>query len=146
MTVRAMKGRAVEFTTSPACPRDLLAAVAAVVERDRAAHRAALEAVALGERSERLTPREREVMAIVAAGLLNKQMASELSTTERTVKFYRAHLMRRMHAESPAELVRMADELGIAPDGRAEPVPRDSPDTAPRDSLATVPPGVPWLA
>jgi Bacterial regulatory proteins, luxR family len=66
--------------------------------------------------------------------LLNKQIASEPSTAERTVKFYRAHLMRSMHAESLAELVRMADQLGIAPDGRVEPVPKDGPDTAPRDS------------
>ena len=117
MSVRAMKEGAVEFLTKPARPRDLLAAIRAAIERDRASHRARLEAGALRERYERLTPREREVMAFVVAGLLNKQIAGELATSERTIKFHRAHSMEKMHADSVAELVRMAGQLGIAPQG-----------------------------
>jgi FixJ family two-component response regulator len=68
----------------------------------------------LSERYERLTPREREVIALVAAGLLNKQVASELATTERTIKFHRSHIMQKMRAESLPDLVRMAERLGIS--------------------------------
>ena len=117
MSVRAMKEGAVEFLTKPARSRDLLAAIRAAIERDRGSHRARLEAGALRERYERLTPREREVMTFVIAGLLNKQIAGELATTERTVKFHRAHIMEKMEADSVAELVRMAGQLGIAPQG-----------------------------
>ena len=117
MSVRAMKEGAVEFLTKPARARDLLAAIRAAIERDRASQQARLEAGALRERYERLTPREREVMALVVAGLLNKQIAGELATTERTIKFHRAHIMEKMEADSVAELVRMAGQLGIAPQG-----------------------------
>ena len=134
LTVRAMKAGAVEFLTKPVRSRELLAAIRAAIERDRAAHRARLEAVALRERYEALTSREREVMALVAAGLLNKQIAGELSTSERTVKFHRGHLMKKMQAESLAELVRMAAQLGIAPRVEAGPVPRDSSSPSPKDS------------
>jgi len=115
MSVRAMKEGAVEFLTKPARSRDLLAAIRAAIERDRGSHRARLEAGALRERYERLTPREREIMAFVVAGLLNKQIAAELATTERTIKFHRAHIMQKMEAGSVAALVRMAGDLGIAP-------------------------------
>ncbi|HXJ37390.1 MAG TPA: response regulator [Candidatus Eisenbacteria bacterium] len=134
LTVRAMKAGAVEFLTKPVRSRELLAAIRAAIERDRAAHRTRREAAALHERYEALTPREREVMVLVAAGLLNKQIAGELSTSERTIKFHRAHLMKKMRAESLAELVRMAAQLGVAPDGEAGPVPKDSPSAAPKDS------------
>jgi FixJ family two-component response regulator len=117
MSVGAMKAGAVEFLTKPVRPRDLLAAIRAAIERDRASHRARLEAGALRERYERLTPREREVMARVVAGLPNKQIAGELATTERTIKFHRAHIMEKMEADSVAELVRLAEHLGIAPHG-----------------------------
>jgi FixJ family two-component response regulator len=115
MSVRAMKEGAVEFLTKPTRSRDLLAAIRAAVERDRESRCARLEASVLRERYERLTSREREVLAFVVAGLLNKQIAAELATTERTIKFHRAHVMQKMKAESVAELVRMAGHLGIVP-------------------------------
>jgi FixJ family two-component response regulator len=80
----------------------------------------------LRQRYEQLTPREREVMALVVAGLLNKQIAAELATAERTIKFHRAHIMQKMEADSLAELVTMAGRRGIASKGCARPVPRDS--------------------
>jgi FixJ family two-component response regulator len=115
MSVRAMKGGAVEFLTKPTRSRDLLAAIRAAIERDRASHQARREFDALRERYVRLTGREREVMTLVVAGRLNKQIASELSTSERTVKFHRAHIMEKMQADSVAELVRMAGQLGLSP-------------------------------
>jgi FixJ family two-component response regulator len=115
MSVRAMKAGAVEFLTKPARSRDLLAAIRAAIERDRSSHEARRELDGLRERYARLTGREREVMALVVAGRLNKQIAIELSTSERTVKFHRAHFMEKMEADSVAELVRMAGQLGLAP-------------------------------
>jgi FixJ family two-component response regulator len=114
MSVRAMKAGAVEFLTKPYRKNELLEAIRASIERDRASRTERLEARALRERYEQLTPREREVMALVVAGLLNKQIAGELETSERTIKFHRAHIMQKMEAESLAELVRMAGQLGIA--------------------------------
>jgi FixJ family two-component response regulator len=114
MTVRAMKAGAVEFLTKPFRQRELLDAIGAAIARDRAAHRARLEALDLRRRYEQLTPREREVMALVVAGRLNKQIAGELATAERTIKFHRAHIMQKMEAESLAELVRMAEQLGVS--------------------------------
>lgn len=125
MTVRAMKAGAVEFLTKPYRKADLLGAIHGAIERDRAARRDRHDASVLRQRYERLTSREREVMARVVAGLLNKQIAGELSTAERTVKFHRGHLMAKMHAASLAELVQMAAQLGIVP-GAARPVPEDS--------------------
>src|SRR6266446_2202889 len=114
MTVRAMKAGAVEFLTKPFRSRTLLDAVLAAIERDRSAHRQRSETEDLRQRYEQLTPREREVMPLVAAGLLNKQVAGELATTERTIKFHRAHIMQKMGAESLADLVRMAEKLGVS--------------------------------
>ncbi len=115
MSVRAMKAGAVEFLTKPTRSRDLLAAIRAAIERDRASHQARRQLDALRERYARLTAREREVMTLVVAGRLNKQIASDLATTERTIKFHRAHIMEKMEAESVAELVRMAGQLGLSP-------------------------------
>lgn len=113
MSVHAMKGGAVEFLTKPYRKNELLAAIRAAIERDRASREERLEARMLRKRYEQLSPREREVMTLVVAGLLNKQIAAELATSERTVKFHRAHIMRKMEAESLAELVQMAGRLGM---------------------------------
>ena len=113
MSVRAMKEGAVEFLTKPTRSRDLLVAIQAAIERDRASRGARLEVDALRERYARLTEREQEVMALMITGRLNKQIAGALATTERTVKFHRAHIMRKMEADSVAELVRIAGQLGL---------------------------------
>jgi FixJ family two-component response regulator len=113
-TVRAMKAGAAEFLTKPVRPRALLAAIQAALEGDRTSQRTRLELAELRERYERLTPREQEVMCLVVAGLLNKQIAGELGAAERTVKFHRAHIMEKMRADSLANLVRMAGRLDIA--------------------------------
>jgi FixJ family two-component response regulator len=113
MSVRAMKAGAVEFLTKPFRDQDLLDAIQQALERDRQARdqRAAIEE--LRRRFASLTPREREVMARVVAGLLNKQIAAELGTSETTVKIHRHQVMGKMGAGSLPELVRMADRLGI---------------------------------
>jgi FixJ family two-component response regulator len=113
MSVRAMKAGAVEFLTKPVKSRDLLTAIRGAIEHGRASHRAHREVIALRERYGRLTPREREVLPLVVAGLLNKQVAGQLAASERTVKFHRAHIMKKMEAESLADLVRMAERLGV---------------------------------
>ena len=125
MTVRAMKAGAVEFLTKPVKSRVLLDAIRAAIERARVSHQARREAGALRERYERLTPREQEVLPLVVAGLLNKQIAGELAVSERTVKFHRAHIMKKMQAESLAELVRLAERLDLGPQDRGEAVPAD---------------------
>jgi FixJ family two-component response regulator len=113
MTVQAMKGGAVEFLTKPFRDQDLLDAVQLGLQRGREAraHRAGLQG--LQDRYRALTAREREVMAYVVAGLLNKQIASELGTSETTVKIQRHRVMAKMGADSLAGLVRMADRLSI---------------------------------
>jgi FixJ family two-component response regulator len=112
MTVRAMKAGAVEFLTKPFRDQDLLDAIQIALERDRT-RRVREEAAKLRERYESLTPREREVMPLVVSGLLNKQIAAEIGASEATVKVHRSQLMRKMGAESVADLVRMAAEMGI---------------------------------
>jgi FixJ family two-component response regulator len=113
MTVRAMKAGAVEFLTKPFRDQDLLDAVQIAVERDRA--RRSLEKTLYEVRAhfEALTPREQEVISFVTAGLMNKQIAAELGVSEITVKVHRGNVMKKMGARSLADLVRMADALGI---------------------------------
>ena len=112
-TVRAMKGGAVEFLTKPFRTRQLLDAIRAAIERDRDALKQRSELAQLRNRYDLLTPREREVLALLILGLLNKQIAGELVTSERTIKFHRANIMQKMRAESLADLVRMAQKLGV---------------------------------
>jgi FixJ family two-component response regulator len=113
MTVRAMKAGAVEFLTKPFRDQDLLDAIQLGLEQDRARRLRHAETALLRERLESLTPREREVLPLVVSGLLNKQVAGELGTTEATVKVHRSQLMRKMGADSLPDLVRMAEKIGI---------------------------------
>jgi len=113
MTVRAMKAGAVEFLTKPFRDQDLLDAVHVALERDRARRQQEAELGTLRKRLETLTPREREVLPLVVSGLLNKQIAAEIGTSETTVKVHRSQLMRKMGANSLAELVRLAERIGI---------------------------------
>ena len=113
MTVRAMKAGAVDFLTKPFRDQDLLDAVALALERDRKRRAEARGLADLKSLFETLTPRERDVMALVTAGLMNKQAAAEIGVSEITVKIHRGHLMRKMHAKSLADLVRMAELLGV---------------------------------
>jgi RNA polymerase sigma factor (sigma-70 family) len=120
MSVRAMKQGAVEFLTKPFRDQDLLDAIQVALERDRVRRQREAKTAMLQERLRLLTPRERQVLPLVAAGLPNKQIAVQIGTSEATVKVHRSQLMRKMGAKSLADLVRMADKMDV-------PVPKQQP-------------------
>jgi RNA polymerase sigma factor (sigma-70 family) len=113
MSVRAMKAGAVEFLAKPFRDQDLLDVIQLALERDRATRQREAEIATLRDCFESLTPREREVLPWVVSGLLNKQIADAIGTSEATVKVHRSQLMRKMGAKSLADLVRMADKMGV---------------------------------
>jgi FixJ family two-component response regulator len=113
MTVRAMKGGAVDFLAKPFRDQDMLDAVVTAIERDRKRREADKIVASLQSLLDTLTPREREILALVSSGLLNKQIAAELGLAEITVKIHRGHIMKKMAARSLADLVRKAETLGI---------------------------------
>jgi FixJ family two-component response regulator len=113
MTVRAMKGGAVDFPTKPFRDQDMLDAVMVAIERDRKRREADKIVANLQTHFETLTPREREILALVSSGLMNKQIAAELGVAEITVKIHRGHVMKKMGARSLADLLRKAQTLGV---------------------------------
>jgi FixJ family two-component response regulator len=113
MTVRAMKGGAVDFLAKPFRDQDMLDAVQAGLERDKLRRKSEINTAKLRSAFDSLTPRESEIMKLVTAGRMNKQIAGEIGVSEVTVKFHRGNIMRKMGAKSVAELVRMAEALGM---------------------------------
>ena len=115
MSVQAMKGGAVDFLTKPLDDKSLLAAVHGAIEKDRVNRQARAELAEIQQRVAMLTPREREVLAHIVSGQLNKQIAADLGTVEKTIKVHRARVIEKMKARSLAELVRLAERAGITP-------------------------------
>jgi FixJ family two-component response regulator len=113
MSVRAMKGGAVDFLSKPFRDQDMLDAVTVAIERDRKRREADRIVANLQTHFQTLTPREREILALVSSGLMNKQIAAELGLAEITVKIHRGHIMKKMDAKSLADLLRKAETLGV---------------------------------
>jgi FixJ family two-component response regulator len=113
MSVKAMKAGALDFLTKPFRDQDMLDAVTTALDRDRKRRESERTVSDLRVHFESLTPREREVMSFVTAGLMNKQIANEIGLSEITVKIHRGHVMKKMGARSLADLVRMAEALGV---------------------------------
>jgi RNA polymerase sigma factor (sigma-70 family) len=113
MSVRAMKAGAVDFLPKPFNDQDLLEAIQAAIARDRQAREVRATLQAIQQRADRLTPRERDVLGLVVAGLLNKQIAAELGMSEKTVKSHRAQVMQKMQVSSVAQLVLLAEKIGL---------------------------------
>jgi FixJ family two-component response regulator len=113
MTVKAMKSGAEEFLTKPFRDQDLIDAIQQALKRDEESRQRRAESAELGERYAKLTGREREVMSLVVSGMLTKQIASTLAMSEVTATVHRGHVMRKMQANSPAELGRMAEKLKL---------------------------------
>jgi len=120
MTVEAMKAGAVGFFSKPFRNQDMIDAIKEGIARDRETQKHLAELTELQVRYQSLTAREREVFALVTSGSLNKQIAQQLGTSERTIKAHRAQVVQKMQADSVADLVRMADRLGVAPAGVAK--------------------------
>jgi FixJ family two-component response regulator len=118
MTVRAMKAGAVDFLAKPFRDQDLLDAATAAIQRDQKRREHEKAVAGLKVHFEALTAREREIMALVTSGLMSKQIAAEIGLSEITVKVHRSHLMKKMEARSVADLVRMAEALGVKPEHR----------------------------
>ena len=116
MTVRGMRAGAIDFLPKPFADDQLLAAVETAIEKDRESQASRAELQALRANHARLTPRERDVLGLVVTGLMNKQVAARLALSEITVKIHRGNVMRKMEAQSLADLVRMAEQLGIRDD------------------------------
>jgi FixJ family two-component response regulator len=131
MSVRAVKAGAVDFLTKPVDAETLLAAVRTALAEDDRARRAQADGAALRQRYASLTPREREVLAALAAGRLNKQIAGDLGITEPTVKFHRARIMERMQARTVAELMHLVARLELAPSATPGPADGDPPHDQP---------------
>jgi len=125
LCVRAMRGGAIDFLQKPVDEEDLLAAISTALEQDARARDSQRQYVELQRRIATLTPRERDVIGLVTIGLLNKEIAYALGTTEKTIKAHRAHIMQKMQATSVAELVRMVTvlEMGEPPLARPQPIP-----------------------
>ena len=114
LCAKALKAGAVDFLQKPCNDEELLEAIATALAQDRCAQEAQVRRTELHQRAAALSPRERDVMALVVTGLLNKQIAATLGTSEKTVKVHRARVMQKMQAPSLAALVRMADTVGLA--------------------------------